>query len=211
MNQKIYEMGGEEPLDQGKNLTLIKRYKRGEDVMEELIMGNYRLLITAAKSFFATIDPDDAMQEAVLAMIKAVDTYDEEKGAFSTFVYRCVRNRLISYKSLQDKRVAGDRVAAEEVRRSGRKDSGRLDAVNKATESVVWLRDNLNTILPDGMERLIFSVRHGLYDGVARTKAEVATIAGIEYSELIKRLDDIEGRVRDAYEAGCAEQDDCGA
>jgi hypothetical protein len=52
-----------------------------------------------ASSFvFGYLSVEDIEQEAVIFGIEALEKFDASKSALETFLYTCVRNRLISYK-----------------------------------------------------------------------------------------------------------------
>ncbi len=77
---------------------LIKRAKSGDkDALTRLIIDSTPLLkrVVAPFNIIGT-DKEDLLQEATLALIKAVDKYDEHAGqSFSTFLYAVARQRII--------------------------------------------------------------------------------------------------------------------
>ncbi len=79
-----------------KELILLAR-QGNEDALTDLIVKYTPLLRRVVAPFnIAGADRDDLLQEATLALIKAVKNYDDTKGqAFSTFLYGVARQRII--------------------------------------------------------------------------------------------------------------------
>lgn len=77
---------------------LIRSAKSGDkDALTRLIIDSTPLLkrVVAPFNIIGT-DKEDLLQEATLALIKAVDKYDEHAGqSFSTFLYAVARQRII--------------------------------------------------------------------------------------------------------------------
>lgn len=71
-------------------------------------MENLNLIKKIAMSFSLTtgIDFDDLCQEASLAYLQAMKTYDPNKGKISTYVWHCVNNRLNNYLKQETKNKA---------------------------------------------------------------------------------------------------------
>jgi RNA polymerase sporulation-specific sigma factor len=66
----------------------------------EILSERYtKRVIAAARSFSHGAgvydNIDDFIQEGLIALFRAIETYDEKKGAkFSTYAYTCIRNRI---------------------------------------------------------------------------------------------------------------------
>jgi RNA polymerase sigma factor (sigma-70 family) len=71
-------------------------------------MENLNLIRKIAQSFAETsgIDYDDLCQEASLAYLEAMTTYDSSKGKISTYVWHCIHNRLKNYLKQEEKNKA---------------------------------------------------------------------------------------------------------
>ena len=73
-------------------------------------MENLNLIRKIALSFSATtgIDFDDLCQEAALAYLQAMKSYNPEKGKISTYVWHCINNHLKNYvrTELQENNVS---------------------------------------------------------------------------------------------------------
>ncbi len=83
-----------------KELTdnqLIALHLQGDDEAFPEIMERYKELVKSiSRSYFLVGgDNDDILQEGFLGLLKAVNTFDGERGAsFKTFVYRCVSSSI---------------------------------------------------------------------------------------------------------------------
>lgn len=65
---------------------------------DSLVLNHLNLAYSIALKFGADVPADDMKQEAVVALLKAADKFDESRGyAFSTFASVCIRNHLITY------------------------------------------------------------------------------------------------------------------
>lgn len=61
--------------------------------------GNINLIRKIAWSFYHTtgIDWDDLFQEAAIAYLEGLKTYDSDQGAISTYMWKTITSRLINY------------------------------------------------------------------------------------------------------------------
>jgi RNA polymerase sigma factor (sigma-70 family) len=68
-------------------------------------MENVNLIRKIALSFSLTsgLDFDDLFQEASLAYLEAMRTYDPKRGKITTHLWHCIQNRLISYLREEEK------------------------------------------------------------------------------------------------------------
>ena len=77
---------------------LIALHQSGDAEAFPVILERYKELVKSiARSYFLVGgDRDDLVQEGVLGLLKAVNTFDKERGAsFKTFVYRCVSASIL--------------------------------------------------------------------------------------------------------------------
>lgn len=76
---------------------LIEQYKSGDNNAFNLLYERYKNMIKslARKFFLAGGDNDDLMQEGVLGLLNAVNTFNF-CGQFSTYAYACIKNSIIS-------------------------------------------------------------------------------------------------------------------
>lgn len=78
--------------------VLVELSKQGNDVATTALIIRYKPLVnmlTRKYFIYRGVDNDDLVQEATLALVKAVQRHNPEKGSqFKTFAYQCIDNRL---------------------------------------------------------------------------------------------------------------------
>lgn len=92
-------------LDENSKLS-IKVRNGDSSAREEMVLKNLRLVLTVIlndKKRYSSYEKIDLLQEGILALIKAVDTYDEEKGAFSTYA-KTIIERIITRETINKDR-----------------------------------------------------------------------------------------------------------
>ena len=75
------------------------RFREGDSkAREELICRNLRLVAHIAKKYYSSgEDQDDLVSIGTIGLIKAVDSFDSEKGArFATYAARCIENAILT-------------------------------------------------------------------------------------------------------------------
>jgi DNA-directed RNA polymerase specialized sigma24 family protein len=89
---------------------LVQRGKLGDEKALSRILLDYTpLLRYIAGSLVEPSRPDydDLLQEGYLALINSLPRYDEKRGKFSSFVFSCARNGMISFlrSNRKEKRI----------------------------------------------------------------------------------------------------------
>lgn len=83
-----------------KNYELFKKWHttNNNECRDELILGNIKLVYKLSQKHLYPdyiYDADDRLQYGILALIRAVDTYDYNKGyAFTSYAVRVIENRF---------------------------------------------------------------------------------------------------------------------
>lgn len=93
------------------NRELLRRLRDGDLAMRDiLVVQNKGLVHTVANRYAQVHNPyfglEDAVQEGMIGLLKAIDTYDEsrQKTAFSTYACVCIRNEiLMAYRKVNRK------------------------------------------------------------------------------------------------------------
>ena len=88
------------PLSLSEEKMYFDLYKKGDvDAKNILIERNMRLVVHVVKKYSATYkDSDDLISIGAIGLIKAVTTYDVDKGhRFATYAARCVQNAMVTY------------------------------------------------------------------------------------------------------------------
>lgn len=90
----------------------IKQAKNGDSEALAALLADYKPMIDSAVSSFlpsfknSGYTQDDLLQEAAIAAVKAVQTFDPERGVtFGAYAKTCVRNRIISVYRKQTRHV----------------------------------------------------------------------------------------------------------
>ena len=86
-------------LSNKENYELFKRLNNGEDVKEELVNGNLKLVLSVLKSFNnSKYNMDDLFQEGVKGLIKAIDNFDITLGLqLSTYAVPLILGEVKRY------------------------------------------------------------------------------------------------------------------
>ena len=99
-----------QPFSKEEELECLARVANGDNAArQELISRNLRLVAHMTKKFYSPErEQDELISIGTLGLIKAVSTFDMEKGArFATYASRCIENEiLMHYRS--KKKSAGD-------------------------------------------------------------------------------------------------------
>lgn len=81
---------------------LLKRCKTGDEkALAELLVTFTPLVRYIAREFAengkGSGDIDDLLQEGYISLIRAVNGYEKERGKFSSYLFSCARNGMISF------------------------------------------------------------------------------------------------------------------
>lgn len=177
---------------------------------EKLIAHNLRLVAHMTKKFYS---PDREQEELIsigtLGLMKAVDSFDPEKGArFATYAGRCIENEiLMHYRSR--KKSAGEVFFEEPLEYD--KDGNALTLMDFISDDVdleesveqaiqqKQLYTYLQELLTD-RERTVLARRYGLLGYLPQTQREVADAMGISRSYVSRIEKRALLRLRRAYE-----------
>ncbi len=86
------------PLSAEEEKECLIRYKQNGDksAREILIKHNLRLVAHIVKKYQCSEDTDDLISTGTIGLIKAIDTYDDEKGTqLATYTARCIENEIL--------------------------------------------------------------------------------------------------------------------
>lgn len=80
----------------GKSAELMRQIKEGESAQQEMIAGNYRLVVSIAKHYTGRgVGFLDLIQEGNLGLLKAVERFDHKRGyKFSTYATWWIRQAI---------------------------------------------------------------------------------------------------------------------
>lgn len=201
-----------QPFTKEEEQACLARVAHGDhSARQELIARNLRLVAHMTKKFYSPErEQDELISIGTLGLMKAVSSFDMEKGAkFATYASKCIENEILMYYRAKRK-SAGDVYFDEplEYDKDGNaltlmdlvRDEGNLIEEVELSMQVQQLYEYLQTKLSK-REWIVISRRYGLYGRKSETQQEVAKALGISRSYVSR----IEKRaltlLRKAYES----------
>ncbi|MCL6515688.1 RNA polymerase sporulation sigma factor SigK [Alicyclobacillus sp.] len=188
-----------QPLDKDQERECFERWMKGDRAAyHELIEHNLRLVAHVAKKFDSSgIDHDDLISIGTVGLIKAVETFQPDKGTkFATYAARCIQNEiLMQLRALKKTRKdvslnspigtdkEGNEITIGDVLGTDADDTEEEVSKRMEIRHVLKLMDTL-----DERERRVIELRFGLADGQEWTQNEVADMLGISRS-YVSRLE----------------------
>ena len=194
---KIMYIGGSDtlppPLTREEETEVIARLEQGDpQARQTLIERNLRLVVYIARRFENTgINIEDLISIGTIGLIKAVTTFNAEKGArFATYASRCIENEILMYFRAR-KKTAQDVYLYDPIDTD--KDGNALTIVdimadehNILDEIDLSIRsEQLREMIAKRLnqrERELLSLRYGLGGQRPHTQKEVADRLGISRS-----------------------------
>lgn len=182
------------PLSTKEETEYLRRYKLGDkEARDKLIEHNLRLVAHIVKKYsMVDKETDDLISIGTIGLIKAIDTFDDEKGIrLATYASRCIDNELLmmlrSGKRLAKEVYLYDPIGSD---REGN-EINLLDIIEEAEVDIVEniileddikkLYHNISKVLSD-REREIICLRYGLSNRREVTQREIANKLGISRS-----------------------------
>ncbi len=173
------------PLSAKEEAELILKMQKGDNIARgKLIEHNLRLVAHVAKKYIGQgTDQDDLISIGTIGLIKAVSSFNSEKGIrLATYAARCIDNEILMHFRT-NKKANGDVSINEPIDtdRDGN-DLTLIDVIaddkNIVEEIDTKIRiDLLHKYIDSalsGRERLIIKMRYGLIGGKEYTQREVA-------------------------------------
>ena len=181
------------PLSAEREAELLEKSRNGDDgVRNELIEHNLRLVAHIVKKYYNTgADQDDMISIGTIGLIKAVSTFNTDKGIhLATYASRCIENEILMFFRNQ-KKTAQDVFISDPIDTD--KDGNTLtlidviaDKSDIADEIDTKIKvEKLRVILPVCLterERLIIEMRYGLCGREELTQREIAKKLNISRS-----------------------------
>lgn len=188
------------PLTNEEEKYYLKLYKENNDLQakEKLISHNLRLVAHIVKKYQGAEDNDDLISVGTVGLIKAINTYSENKGTqLATYTAKCIENEILML--LRANKKYSNTVYLNDV--VGRdKDGNELslidllsdedDSVITGVERKIYFEKILEIIKEclDEREYKIMVLRYGLKNGVPMAQREVASLLRISRS-YVSRLE----------------------
>ena len=181
------------PLSAEREAELLEKSRNGNDgARNELIEHNLRLVAHIVKKYYNTgADQDDMISIGTIGLIKAVSTFNTDKGIhLATYASRCIENEILMFFRNQ-KKAAQDVFISDPIDTD--KDGNTLtlidviaDKSDIADEIDTKIKvEKLRVILPVCLterERLIIEMRYGLCGREELTQREIAKKLNISRS-----------------------------
>ena len=200
------------PLSHGEEKLYLKRCKEGDQTARNmLIEHNMRLVAHVVKKYQCQeYDTEDLLSAGTIGLIKAVNTFDADKGSrLATYAARCVENEILMLLRAGKKRAKevslfepigtdkdGETVSLVDV----------IEMENSRTidqlildQDIKELYEAFDVCLTES-EKQVISMRYGLFKGKEHTQREVAAVLGISRSYVSRIEKKAIGKMRDVFE-----------
>lgn len=182
------------PLTPSEEKYYIQKYTEGDlQAKHILIERNLRLVAHVAKKYQNLDDnPEDLISIGTIGLIKAVITFDSDKGnRLAAYASRCIENEILMYlrsRKKTSKEVSlyepigtdreGNEIQLYDIIESNEPDiSDRIQLKEDILNLYKKVEDKLSH-----REKLILKMRYGLYNGEKYTQREIAAQLGISRS-----------------------------
>ena len=192
------------PLKMEEERYYLKMYRNGDEkAKEKLIEHNLRLVAHIVKKYNSPDrDLDDLISIGTIGLIKAVNTFDLDKGGrLVTYAARCIENELLMMLR-QEKKILREVSLYEPI---GTDQAGNhislLDITSTDEAALVdqYLEQEV-FLLEDSRERTIILKRYGLCGNKPHTQKEVAAMMGISRSYVSRIEKKALEKLRNSYE-----------
>ena len=200
------------PLSHGEEKLYLKRCKEGDQTARNmLIEHNMRLVAHVVKKYQCQdYDTEDLLSAGTIGLIKAVNTFDVDKGSrLATYAARCVENEILMLLRAGKKRAKevslfepigtdkdGETVSLVDV----------IEMENPKTIDQLILDQDIKELYQAFDQKLtenekqVISMRYGLFKGKEHTQREVAGVLGISRSYVSRIEKKAIGKLREDFE-----------
>jgi len=187
------------PLTPEEEKECIELFKKGDELAKErLINHNLRLVAHIVKKYSTAGEADDFISVGVIGLIKAINTYQPEKGTqLSTYASRCIENEILMLIRMNKKHSNVYSLEEKLGHDSEGNEITLLETIESNETNVDEVVENkiISEQLVKKMKKLlsprefkIICMRYGVMGTPALTQREVALKMGISRS-YISRLE----------------------
>lgn len=182
------------PLNKDEENALVERMSRGDQQAKiRLIEHNMRLVAHIVKKYSSTAEADDLISAGSIGLIKALNSYNIEKGAgLSTYAARCIENEILMLLRANKKHIAVDSLDETLGSDSDDNDVSLMDTIPEKDEDDLFANVN-NSMLMETIDKImrqkltereyfVVKYRYGLNHSPAYTQREVAEMLDISRS-----------------------------
>lgn len=182
------------PLTPSEEKYYIQKYTEGDlRAKHILIERNLRLVAHVVKKYQnLDEDPEDLLSIGTIGLIKAVVTFDAEKGnRLAAYASKCIENEILMH--LRARKKIGKEVSLYEPIGTDREGNEiqLFDIMESYEEDIperIQLKQDIQTLYEkvekelSHREKLILKMRYGLYNSEEYTQREIASQLGISRS-----------------------------
>ena len=182
------------PLTPSEEKYYIQKYTEGDlQAKHILIERNLRLVAHVMKKYqYLEEDPEDLISIGTIGLMKAVMTFNSEKGnRLAAYASKCIDNEILMY--LRSKKKTSKEISLYEPIGTDREGNEikLYDVIETEEEDVpekIHLKENIQKLYDkvenelSQREKLVLKMRYGLYNGEEYTQREIARQLGISRS-----------------------------
>ena len=174
--------------------ALVERMSQGDQQAKiRLIEHNMRLVAHIVKKYSSTAEADDLISAGSIGLIKALNSYNIEKGAgLSTYAARCIENEILMLLRANKKHISVDSLDETLGSDSDDNDVSLMDTIPEKDEDDLFANVN-NSMLMETIDKImrqkltereyfVVKYRYGLNHSPAYTQREVAEMLDISRS-----------------------------
>lgn len=182
------------PLNKDEENLLVERMNNGDNEAKvRLIEHNMRLVAHIVKKYSNTSEADDLISAGSIGLIKALNSYNLEKGAgLSTYASRCIENEILMLLRSNKKHIVVDSLDETLGGDTDDNDVSIMDTIPEKDEDDVFFKVN-NSMLMETIDKImkqklskreyfVVKYRYGLNNSPAYTQREVADMLNISRS-----------------------------
>ena len=182
-----------DPLTQEEEKFYLQKYKEGDlEAKDVLVERNMRLVAHIVKKYnYADRDLEDLISIGSIGLIKAVNTFDMSKGSrLATYASKCIENELLMMLRAEKKKSKeislyepigtdkeGNEINLMDVIETCGTDISEILDLKEDMKKVYMILEKLKP-----RERMVLSLRYGLFNKKELTQREIADLLGISRS-----------------------------
>ena len=186
-------------LSQEESDKLFEMARQGDkEARNELILHNVKLVMYEVKKRFGFtgFDVEDLVSVGNIGLIKAVETFDREKGFnFSSYATRCIDNEILMYLNKSRSEKVDTSLDKPVVGGHDDDEMDIMDTIKDDTDIVnEWLAKERFQIIREAVEKLpeqgreIIKLYFGFYNNKTYTQNEISKILSISQFEVSKKI-----------------------
>ena len=182
------------PLTPAEEKYYLQRYTEGDlQAKHILIERNLRLVAHIIKKYQSLDeDPDDLISIGTIGLIKAIVTFNADKGnRLAAYASKCIDNEILMY--LRSKKKTTREISLYEPTGTDREGNeiqlyDIIEAEDEDVSEKIHLKENIQKLYEkvenelSQREKLVLKMRYGLYHGEEYTQREIASQLGISRS-----------------------------